>query len=201
MCFAASYKGLKGVNRFDRRGLWPYDCAPMSKDSLPRQVDVRKLAASGASLHAVEPIAVFSRLAAQLLDLAGDVEIDLDFALDEQRRRIVRGRVQAQLRVPCQRCLQAMTLPVDSEFAVGVVWDDEDARQLPRELEPYVLGEAPHELYELVEDELLLSLPYTSYHPEAECSHRAGYSSGEDEVAPEPKDNPFKVLEQFKPGK
>lgn len=177
--------------------------APGSADPLPRQLDIRKLAMSGATVQAVEPLAVFPRVMAQLLSAEGMVQIELVFSSDDQRRCIILGHVQTTVQVPCQRCLQAMTLEVDSRFRVGVVESDEAARQLPRDLEPYVVGQEPQALHDLVEDELLLSLPYTSYHDEAECSVQSRYSTGEaesDAVASRV-DNPFQQLGQLKPGK
>lgn len=175
----------------------------MSKDPLPRRIDVRKLAAAGAFIDVMEPLAAFPRVVAQLLSDQGSVAIELAFASDDQHRRIIRGRLRATLQVPCQRCLEAMQLPIDSSFAVGVVRDDEAARQLPRELEPYIVEDAPHDLHDLVEDELLLSLPYTSYHPEDECSASSHFSCGEPEedAPPVRKENPFQQLGRLKPGK
>jgi len=170
---------------------------------LPRQLDIRRLAAAETSVEAVEPLTSFPRLTAQLLDPEGEVAIVLHFSSDEQRRWIIRGQVKAELAIPCQRCLQPMPLEIDAHFAVGVVEDDEAARQLPGELEPYIAGQGMWDLRDLVEDELLLNLPYTSYHDEEECAGLARYSTGqvEEEDSPRRKDNPFQQLEQLKLGK
>jgi uncharacterized protein len=173
----------------------------MLNDPLPRQVDVRKLVAAGASISAREPLASFSRLCAMLESDAGSVEVLLRFFIDEQKLRRIDGEVRSQVQVPCQRCLQAMPLDIDSRFAVAVVWSDDETQHLPRQLDAYVVGEEPQDLRDLVEDELIISVPYACYHEPGQC-RTSGFEAVDDapEPAAEEKENPFKVLERLKSG-
>lgn len=169
---------------------------------LPKQVDVRRLVASGTTIEAREPLSSFERLGAMLEGGDGDVEVRLRFFIDEQRLRRIDGEVRAQVKVLCQRCLQPMPVALDSKFAVAVVWSDDEAAQLPRELDPYIAGEEPQDIRDLIEDELIISLPFVSYHEPGQCA-----AAGHDNAEPEPaapaqtRENPFKVLEQLKSGK
>ena len=189
---------------FDSNGPAPYDCAPMSRDPLPKQVDIRKMASAGATLAAEQPLAAFPRFADMLAASDGDVLIDLAFARDQQGIVTLEGHVQAQVSIACQRCLEPMPHRVDSRFRVGVVWNEEQARQLPRSLEPLIVEEERYDLTTVIEDELIISLPYTSYHSLEQCGERARYLSTGEEAAPEDekegKENPFQVLEKLKPG-
>lgn len=171
----------------------------MSQAPLPRQVDVRKLAQAERQISALEPLASFTRFCDLLAGNVGEISIDLAFYVSEEGVRAVDGSVRGEVGVICQRCLGPMTVALDSRFSVGVVWSDEEARNLVRRLEPWELGEAPHDLLELVEDELIMSLPFVSYHPPEQCP--AGSPS--DEVAaggPPRRENPFRVLQRLKPG-
>lgn len=181
-------------------------------DPLPKLVDIRKLIAAGVELHASEPIRNFTRLVDMLespLDVSewGNVEIDLNCFIDEQGKRRIDGHVQAEVMIPCQRCLQAMPFRIDSEFAVAAVWTEEQAENLPKHLDAYVVGEGPQDLRGLIEDELIICLPYVSYHELEDCVATPHLETGADEVraaesaAPAEKENPFKVLERLKPGK
>jgi uncharacterized protein len=174
----------------------------MSNTPLPKQVDIRKLIAADITLAAREPLASFERLCAMLESCSGDVEVELHFFVDPQGGRRIDGSVQTQVQVQCQRCLQPMPLELDSQFAVAVVWSDSDAEHLPRELDPYIVGEEPQDVRDLIEDELIISLPYVSYHEVGQCA-LAGYTNPEPEPAApaDTKENPFKVLEQLKSGK
>lgn len=172
----------------------------MSQAPLPRQVDVRKLAAAAKQISAFEPLSSFGRFSAMLTDHRGDVAIDLAFHISDEGVRVVDGHVQGEVGVLCQRCLQPMRVPLDSRFSVGVVWTDEQARALAKRLEPWELGEPPHDLLELVEDELIMSLPFVSFHQTGACSAEASPQSGEAPAAGSRRENPFKVLEQLKSG-
>lgn len=182
--------------------------APESKlaDPLPKLLDIRKFIAADIELHASEPLKNFGRLRDMLENDAGDVDIRLHCFIDAQGKRRIDGKVQAAVMVTCQRCLQPMPLTLDSQFAVAAVWTDEDAEHLPKHLDAYIVGEGLQDVRPLIEDELIISLPYASYHELEDCAvapYRAPESSDDevDVAQPEAKENPFKVLEQLKPGK
>jgi len=175
----------------------------MQNTPLPKQVDVRKLVATDISIDVREPLVNFARLTDMLEASDGEVEVQLHFYIDPQGTKRIDGAVQATLMVLCQRCLKPLPLPVDSHFTVAVVWSDEEASRLPKELEPYIVGEEPQDVRELIEDELIISVPYVSYHDEGQCV-ADGYEKLVEIVEPEliapieTKENPFKVLEQLK---
>ena len=71
-------------------------------------------------------------------------------------------------------------------------------------MDPLIVGEDElMDLNEVVEDELLLNMPFVAYHDPDKCSGKQQYEfSAEEETAPvEEKENPFSVLEQLKSGK
>lgn len=177
-------------------------------EPLPKLVDIRKLIAAGTELRASEPLQHFKRLRDMLESDAGDVDIVLHCFIDQGKRRID-GSVQAQVSVTCQRCLQPMPFAIDSQFSVAVVWSDEEAERLPKELDSYIVGEGLQDVRGLIEDELIISLPYATYHEIAECAagQYVNVAAAEEQVGragdeePAPRENPFKVLEQLKPSK
>lgn len=185
----------------------------MQSTPLPKQVDVRKFVATDLTLDAREPLARFERLAEMLEATDGDVEIHLHFHTDLQGTKRIDGAVQATLMVQCQRCLKPLPLPVDTQFAAAVVWSDDEAGRVPKDLEPYIVGEEPQDIRDLIEDELIISVPYACYHDEGACvaegydSLLAGNAAAElaDVESPaspganeKTRENPFKVLEQLK---
>jgi len=185
----------------------------MSSTPLPRQVDIRKLIAADAEISASEPLQKFVRLSAMLAKDDGsqtgnpgepdNVEVKLHLYIDEAGNRRIDGEVHADVAVLCQRCLRPMRLPIDSAFAVGVVWSDDESSRLPKYLEPYVVGEGLHDVRDLIEDELILCVPYASYHDDENCAgdYRPPVDDEPIEAAAAEKPNPFKVLEQLKPRK
>lgn len=179
----------------------------MSSTPLPKQVDIRKLIAADAEISVREPLQKFARLATMLAKTDGtetsDVEVKLHLYIDEAGNKRIDGDVHTEIAVLCQRCLQPMRLPIDSDFAVGVVWSDEESSRLPKYLEPYIVDEGPQDIRDLIEDELILCVPYAAYHDDENCAGEYRHHVVEElvETEKEEKPNPFKVLEQLKPSK
>ena len=95
--------------------------------------------------------------------------------------------------VPCQRCLEPMmiALSISSEFILV-----KDESEIPPEEDDvkdhdYLVAEAEMDVLQLVEDEILLALPYAPKHEIKDCAVKA-------EVNERKALNPFEVLRDFK---
>lgn len=171
----------------------------MLKGSIPPHVDPRKLADRAATLEGGWPITQFPRLCEQLVSDAGDVHARLGFGRDEQGLIVMRGELEVEVQMVCQRCLEPATLPVHSEFVYAVLREGATQDSLPKGYDALEVGEEPLDLLELIEDELLLALPIVPAHDPDACQHPAGFAA-----APEPsvnevsRSNPFDVLAQLK---
>ncbi len=172
----------------------------MSTSPLPRKADIRKLASSGTVLEGLVEIATLERAAVALADDSGVVTYRLEFGMSEEGILSVDGCLEAVVQVQCQRCLEAMDLPLSSRFLLGAVWDDEQARTLPKRMEPLLVLEDTVDTVAIIEDELLLCLPFVAYHPPEACSRKVGYRTGDMDsvVAEEPRKNPFDALAALK---
>jgi len=170
---------------------------------VPEHVDARKLAQQGALITGELVVTDLPRLADALASTSGSVKVELDFHRDEQNFRVIGGNVEAKVDVLCQRCLEPMTIYVQGSPALAIVWSDDQAQALPKYLEPVLQGEDAINLWQVIEDELLLMLPMISYHDESDCSKAKGFSTdtGDEPVLEEPevkRDNPFDVLSALK---
>ncbi|XOZ34017.1 YceD family protein [Halomonadaceae bacterium KBTZ08] len=145
----------------------------MSNPEIPLSVDALKSFDQGAVKEGHLALAGMNRLAPLLLETEGEAAARLAFYFDDERRRVIEGWVRAELVVQCQRCLEAMHLPVESHFRVGVVDTEAMAEQLPASLEPMVAGKRELPIRELLEDELIMCLPDDPAHDEAACSASA----------------------------
>lgn len=171
----------------------------MFREPLPKHVDLRKLAVQGAEIRSTVSLARLPRLASAVQDASGEALVKLDFSVDPQGLKVIEGDIDTEVGVICQRCLQAMTLKLHADVSLAIVWDDIDARHLPKHLDPLILGEGESDLHDLVEEELILALPFVNYHDPDECSGKQSYSSGTEQTKAEPEgSSPFSVLEQLK---
>lgn len=136
---------------------------------------------------------------------AEDVSYTLSFGVDEGGVPIVTGGVQASLVLQCQRCMEAMVLPVAVNVRLGIVSSRKAAEQLPGGYEPLVVSEADISIATLIEDELILALPVVAMHAIEDCPQGEAYlgsRAGPDGAGPAdestPKrENPFAVLAEL----
>src|SRR5690554_7157571 len=147
---------------FDSAEASAYYCAPMLTSRLPSRIEPYRLAARGESLNGLMALDRFEWLAAEIGPQSGDCQVWLDFAIDAQGRREIRGRLEAELQLPCRRCLVPMPHDVASEFLLGLITSDTLAAELPHTHEPALVENEQLNLLELVEDELIRSEEHTS---------------------------------------
>ena len=134
-----------------------------------------------------------------LVNSEGVVNIELAFGRDEQRLRTLKGKLSAELNLLCQRCLHPVNKTITSEFQLGIVMSDEQAQNLPRVYEPLLVEDEKLVLLDVIEEELILSLPMFAYHDDCEPEE---YNEGDIEESvesevEETKENPFSVLSEL----
>jgi len=156
-----------------------------------------RLARSRASIHGQLALARLERLRASLLRDEGEVQVHLEFGEDEAGVPCVLGRVSGELELACQRCLEPVRLEMASEVCLAIVAPDAPIEALDPRYEPLEVGEGPASLSALVEDELILALPFTPAHREGECAIAPEYRSP---AAPdqEGRTRPFAALSAIK---
>ncbi len=167
-----------------------------SDKALPRQVDPRRFAQQGINIDGYVPVAEMPRLIEATLDSTAKVQVELSFEVNEEKKKVVTGQACGELTLVCQRCLDPVQLPVEANVSLAIVWDEEGADALPSYLDPWIHGEGLADLYEMIEEEMLLSLPAVAYHNET-CIEASLLSAGKS-VEVQVKKNPFNVLEQLK---
>ena len=146
------------------------------------------------------PLAGLTRLAGALAEVDGAAAYEITCDRDERRRARLRGRVDAELTVVCQRCMGPMRLPVHAEFQVAVVKSEAEAECLPDDYDALLLEGDTLQLASVIEDELLLALPVAPIHAPEACGVNPGDWAAKD-MTPETvaeRDNPFAVLAGLK---
>jgi uncharacterized protein len=149
--------------------------------ALPDLLDPRRAVESGERFVGRLSASSLPRLRELLLDSSGDVTFSLDFRRDEQRRAIVTGEVRAGLRLQCQRCLGPLEYEVNAKVALALVSGVDEAGQLPERYDPLLLTDALIRPRDLIEEELLLSLPQIPMHPAGYCEMRTQKTAPEAE--------------------
>ncbi|WP_067864857.1 YceD family protein [Neptuniibacter marinus] len=168
----------------------------MSNGPLPNKVDPRKLAEREVRITGAVALDKMPILCQSLIGTEGSIDVDLQFAVDEQRIRTITGSAEGHVFMTCQRCLDPVEVAVEVDFNLGLAASEDAAKQLPRIYDPLIVGDEEIELLSVVEEELILSLPHDAYHDD--CSIKTSYGDAGAVAENNDKPNPFSVLAQLK---
>ncbi|UOD49595.1 YceD family protein [Orrella daihaiensis] len=194
---------------------WRAQCQAKCKSSfgLPPKIDLNQLARNNGSVAGVFPIVRLSRLVQDLpaqhhireladieQDATGAVWYEFKGSSQQGRRPRVWLKVQAVVTLICQRCLGVMPFVIDETVEFELFPNEAKANASdsvdeadPDAPEPLV-ADGPIDLLGLVEDQLILAIPYV---PKHETCEPAKTSAG-DPVEQVKRESPFKVLEGLK---
>jgi len=167
----------------------------------PDFVDPWHMANLGKVFSGHAAIVDLPRLAEVVLDAEGEVELRLMFERDSAKRACIKGFVKANLVLECQRCLSPMSALVESRLNIALIRSAEEAERLPEHYDPLLLDEPRIRLLDIVEDELLLSLPQIPRHEIGECCSDLKQEAEQptadlEESGKRP--NPFAILAELK---
>lgn len=161
-------------------------------DRLPREIDPLRLADEGVQIEG----GLAGESLARLRELRHPgsapepVNVQLQFERTPHGVRLLHGTFRTQLVVTCQRCLGPLTLALQAHPLLVLLAPDEAPPTADEEAETLVV-DAPVNLAELVEEELLLAMPMFPVHRDGECTAPGA------ESVPGPK-NPFAALGMLK---
>jgi uncharacterized protein len=139
-------------------------------------IDGFEFASAGAMQQGRMPLSGFPRLQDQLASDAGEVEYAVEGILDARGRPSLRLRVKGTLQLRCQRCLEAMSCPVDEQqlLVLAATQEEIDADPVDANAPDRVLGGKQMVLADLVEEQLILALPYAPRHARCDAAGEQG---------------------------
>lgn len=167
---------------------------PATAQSLPRAVVARKLAAKGQRLGGWVDAGALPRLSGAVLGAGSRIEVELQFTPGDSGVPEIHGRIDARVVLTCERCLEPFELALSAAPALGLVGSEADADRLPRRLEPCIVADEELDLFDLVEEELLLALPIIAAHADEPCRRQWVEPAAAGEAA----EKPFRALAQLK---
>jgi uncharacterized protein len=173
----------------------------MQKVKLPKQVDPVKNATLRSDYRGVILSSEMPRLLGIVADIAKEVDVEVKFAKDEQGLNYFQGQMACSTSLICERCNEVFEHPMDVSFCFSPMQSakEEVEDELPDVYEPVEVDDQGEiNLFQTLEDELILSLPIVALHAEEDCKQkRDNMSFGTIEPADE-RPNPFAVLKELK---
>jgi uncharacterized protein len=141
-------------------------------------IDSLEFARTGQKLQGSLEVGELRRLKENLADGQGRIAFMVRGAHDARRRPVLALEINGILHLQCQRCLGLLEFPVRlsntvllvsaRELAAGAL-DDEDAE--------WIEASSELDVAMLVEDEIILGLPYAPRHEDGTC-HQGGHAAG-----------------------
>jgi uncharacterized protein len=131
--------------------------------------NVDRLADRQAEVAFEIPLKSLSRVQAKIAGALGTVRGVAKFRR-EAGFRVAEITMEGEAKLVCQRCLAPMVLPIEGESRVALVAVEMEADQVPLDFETAHVPEDRVRVSDLVEEELLLTLPLVPLHADAsEC--------------------------------
>jgi len=164
------------------------------RGKLPRTCNVQKETVRYGSFEGVISLSDLSRLAASVEDDKANINVTFEFYRNEIGLAVIRGKVKSSLNLNCQRCMQVMRVSIDCDFEFLLGADDGDI--IASGLDNIEIENGFIDVYDLIEDELILALPLVSRHEYQDCNEYWSNQIDVDDAIE--KENPFAVLAKLK---
>lgn len=140
------------------------------------------------------------RLLPSLQEHQGRFQVELNFDFDADQKVCVDLKLNGDLVLLCQRCLEKMPYSMALQVQLSPCHDEETASEIPDYYEPLLLQEGSFNVVDMLEQEVLLALPLVPTHADENCLpevYRAVLSEiEEDSVLEAPTYLPFENLKK-----
>ena len=162
---------------------------------LPETTNFLKQAERNVTLQGAMPLVRLERLSGVLSGNSGELIAELQFTSGNGYLGL-HGKVEASLELICQRCMQPMKHTVSGQFKFGLMTSEKFEHKVPADADPYLLEGDEQSVLEILEDELLLSIPIAVTHQKP-CSEFLQQQEEEQRIEKE-KSHPFAALKDLK---
>ena len=161
--------------------------------SWSKPLDVDRLSLGAAVLDFDIALAQLPRLSARAELMGGSVQGTVRFGRDAGRA-VADVSLAGTVQLRCQRCMQPMALPLSAHVKVALLLSEADSSTVDDAFEPVLAPEGRISVAELIEEEVLLSLPIVSMHAGDEQCEPLENAGGASEPPAETTQRPFARL-------
>ena len=165
-------------------------------DRIPEYINPLSLADKRREFKGEFSLLSMQRLAGLLANCEGRVRFHLFFS-KQGKLATITGEIEAEVYLECQNCLEPMLHDVRKTVQLGIINSTEEMGKLGDHLEPFVQSEDKIAFREIVEDEIILSIPDVPKHTEVCLEQILGKTENELEKGVQ-KESPFSILKDLK---
>jgi len=143
-----------------------------STAGIPKHVGATRAIATRQRFVGSVPLAQLTRVAAQLADTTGSLDVDLEAGKDAAGLAWLRGGIKGALSLTCQRGLHPFPWTCEVATQLRLVASESEEERAMKEAEAYLVEDDQLPLREIVEDEVLLALPMMPRCDDPDCLKR-----------------------------
>lgn len=139
-------------------------------------IDSLEFARAEQELRGSLPVTSLARLQDSLVDAAGSIDFVIKGGADARQRPILSLEISGSLYLQCQRCLGLLDYPLRLFNTLRLVRQGENvgAEADDPECIDFIDASSELDVATLIEDEILLSLPFAPRHKEDTCQQMLG---------------------------
>ena len=160
---------------------------------LPSELKIFSLAKKEISLFGEYLISSLPRISEIAINKEDIVNVDLSFYLENDKTPCIKGIIELNIVLECQRCLEALQKQLKVNFNLAFVRNEQQAEELDSQYEIYVIEGDELATIDLITDEILLSLPMAPSH-----NYECNLNKVKQEIVKEKRENPFTILKNIK---
>jgi uncharacterized protein len=161
--------------------------------------DAFGLAGRGHEMAGSVDAARLPRVADRLAPGMAQVRWRIAGMVDASGRPALEVRLDGEVPLECQRCLRTFAWPVAQSTGLLLAHDERELARLDADdAHEVIVASAPLKMLELVEDELLLTLPFAPHCERADCRTADAEQAARVEETPESARSPFGALAALK---
>lgn len=167
----------------------------------PFILDPIKAAKEGMVLNQTFSFSHLTSLHQCIVDGTYDFQLNLTFHF-ENNKPLLDGQLAGKVTLLCQRTLEPFEFSFDDRVKLGFITDDRFFKNFPDTYDPYIYKDNQINLIELLEEEILLSIPMIPKKPLNDCQpeqNTSYYGVFEtSDTKKQDKPNPFSALKELK---
>ena len=157
-------------------------------------IDTAEFARKGLEIHDTIALSQFPRLQEMLATPEGKLDYALKGSVSAEGKPHLQLMLQGVIPLMCQRCLESLDFELDASADFILVPDESmiPLQEDEKDTEDYLVANPRTQVIELLEDELLLALPYAPKHADEQCAAKSGVQASNE------KQSPFAILRGLK---
>ena len=164
------------------------------QDKLRRRYQVQKELSRSGTYEGEIAVCELVRLTSMLDSDQADIAVNFGFLSSGYDYPILKGTVETRLAIECQRCIKPIDLPMKFDFTLLIDAPDELVDEI--NMDTLYSEDGEIDLFEVIEDELILNLPLVALHEDDSCNK---FWQNPEEIGDlAVKENPFLALKGLK---